>query len=256
VESRVAAAVLCGGRGERLRPLTDFFQKTMVPVGPSKRPLLEYIVHLLSFHGVADIALLTGYRTSEIREYFGDGSNFGVRIRYSEDRKDGPKGSLNAVANALNGGVLDGHELLLIYYGDVLSDLDITELVRFHLNQSADATLVLANGYPLPVGIVDVKRNRITAVREKPTLELNVMTGCMLVGRKAMNLMKKVASVQKTDLMTHFVPELLARRHNVAAYYLKGRWYDVGTVTSFENLNQELKAWKLPFADLVETKSA
>ena len=228
----------------------------MVPVGPSKRPLLEYIVRLLSFHGVADIALLTGYRTSEIRDYFGDGSNFGVRIRYSEDRKAGPKGSLNAVANALNSGLLDGQELLLIYYGDVLSDLDITELVKFHVNQSADATLVLANGYPLPVGVVDVKRNRITAVREKPTLELNVMTGCMIVGRKAMNLMKRVSSGQKTDLMTHFVPELLARRQDVAAYYLKGRWYDVGTVTSFENLNRELKDWKLPFVNMVETKPA
>lgn len=252
MKKRAVAAVLCGGRGERLRPLTDFFQKTMIPVGPSKRPLLEYVVRLLSFHGLSDITLLTGYRTSEIRDYFLDGSDFGVRINYSEDG-DGPRGSLNAVANAFASGAIAESDILLAYYGDVLSDLNVTDLLQFHQAHGADATLVLASGYPLPVGVANVRGSRVMRIREKPTLDLSVTTGCMTLSPRAMRLLRRVAGTEKTDLMTHFVPELLTHGQKVMAYYLKGRWYDVGNVTSFEKLNVDLRQWKLSFMNVVES---
>ncbi|HKT22031.1 MAG TPA: sugar phosphate nucleotidyltransferase, partial [Nitrososphaerales archaeon] len=94
------AAILCGGRGERLKPLTDYFQKVMIPIGPKKLPLLGYTIALLRRHGITRIALLTGYRSEDIRNYFGNGSGQRVKISYSEDRP-GVTGSLNAVANAL-----------------------------------------------------------------------------------------------------------------------------------------------------------
>jgi mannose-1-phosphate guanylyltransferase len=246
LKKKATAAVLCGGRGERMRPLTDYFQKTMVPVGPSRRPLLEYIVRLLSFHGIAELTLLTGYRTSEIRDYFRDGSDFGVKINYSQDR-EGTRGSLNALANALESGAIVSSDVLLIYYGDVLSELDITELLAFHEKQSADATLVLSKGYSLPVGVAEVRSAKVTNVREKPTLDLSVTTGCMTLGPKAMRHAIKTASNERTDLMTHFVPEILSRGLSVKGYYLKGRWYDVGNVTSYEKLNSDIRHWRLPF---------
>jgi len=246
LKPKATAAVLCGGRGERMRPLTDYFQKTMVPVGPSKRPLLEYIIRLLSFHGLSQITLLTGYRTHEIRDYFRNGSDFGVEIRYSEDM-EGQRGSLNALSNALAEGAIADSDVLLIYYGDVLSDLNITELLASHAKHGNDATLVLSKGYSLPVGVADVKGGHVTAVREKPSLDLNVTTGCMTLGPKAMKLVEKIAGGDKTDLMTHFVPSLLANDGRLGAYFLKGRWYDVGSVTSFEKLNSDLRHWSLPF---------
>jgi len=251
VKRIASAAVLCGGRGERLRPLTDFFQKTMIPVGPSRRPLLEYIVRLLCFHGFSEVTLLTGYRTNEIRDYFRDGSDFGVKVTYSEDT-DGPRGSLNAVAKALATGAIPESAALLVYYGDVLSDLNITDLLEFHQGRQADATLVLANRYSLPVGVASVRGSSVLKVREKPTLDLNVMTGCMVLGPRSMRLIRKVAGSERTDFMTHLVPELLDRGQKVAAYYLKGRWYDVGNVTSFEMVNIDLKEWRLPFMESIE----
>jgi len=247
VRLKVAAAVLCGGRGERLRPLTDFFQKTMIPVGPKKRPLLEYIVRLLSYHGVGSVTMLTGYRTGEIRRYFGDGSAFGVEVRYSRDPQ-GFKGSLNAVANAIRNGSVRECETLLVYYGDVLSDLNVSELIKVHHAQRADATLVLSKGYRLPVGVAEVKGGRrVVSMQEKPTLDISVTTGCMTLGRKAADLAVRLARREMTDLMTHFVPELLRSRANVAAYYTSGLWYDVGTITSYEKLNLELNEGGLPF---------
>ncbi|QQG48653.1 MAG: nucleotidyltransferase family protein [archaeon] len=234
------AAVLCGGRGERLRPLTDYFQKVMIPIGPKKLPLLTYIIRLISHHGIDRVALLTGYRSHDIRDYFGGGSQYKVRLTYSEDRK-GEKGSLNALANALKGGAITGCDELLVYYGDVLTDLDIGALLKTHRTKAADATLVLARGYSLPVGTADVgKGGVVSAVREKPKLDLSVTMGSMVLGRKAMTIARKVAGNDRTDLMTHFMPALLERDCKVAAYYTKREWYDVGTVSNFEKLNAEL----------------
>ena len=236
----VEAAILCGGRGERLRPLTDYFQKTMIPVGPKKLPLLAYIIRLVSHHGVKRIALLTGYRSEDIRQYFGDGSSHGVHLEYSEDIRGRP-GSLNAVSHAIQGGAISDCEELLIYYGDVLSDLDISSLLRTHRRMKADATLVLAEGYTLPVGVAKVaKGGLVLEVTEKPKTDLSVMTGCMVVGPAGMRTISKIAGPKKTDLMSHFVPELLKTGGKVAAFYTTGAWHDVGTVTSFEALNSEL----------------
>jgi mannose-1-phosphate guanylyltransferase len=247
VDSATQAAILCGGRGERLRPLTDFFQKTMVPVGPKKRPLLEYIVRLVAHHGINRVALLTGYKSEEIEQYFGDGSHFGVSLTYSEDVA-GRTGSLNAVANALQAGHIAGCKELLIYYGDVLSDLDITRLLSTHRSSGADATLVLARGYTLPVGVADVEDGKtVTSLREKPQLDVSVTTGCMVLGPNGMESVRRTAGPKKTDLMTHFVPQLLSGGGKVAAFYTEGIWFDVGTLTSFEKLNQEIRTHKLSF---------
>ncbi len=240
VKRTTEAAILCGGRGERLKPLTDYFQKVMIPIGPKNLPLLAYIIRLVAHHGVDRIALLTGYRSEDIKRYFGDGSTEGVTLTYSEDQKDF-KGSLNALANALKGGAISRCDDLLVYYGDVLTDLDITRLVSTHREKKADATLVLAKGYAIPVGTAVVGRTgMVTEVREKPTFDIDVTTGCMVLGRKGMALARRIAGKKNTDLMTHFMPALLQQGGRVAAFYTEKEWYDVGTVSSFEKLNQEL----------------
>jgi mannose-1-phosphate guanylyltransferase len=236
---KTKAAILCGGRGERLKPLTDYFQKVMIPIGPKKLPLLAYIIALMKHHGIRDIALLTGYRSEDIMHYFGEGSDQGVHLTYSQDPKD-LSGSLNAVANALGGNSLRDCDELLIYYGDVLTDLDITELLARHRASKADATLVLDMKYQLPVGLAEVKGGMVFSFHEKPSLNLSVTTGMMVAGPKAMTLMKRVAGTKNTDLMTHFVPALLARRGRIAAYYSDKEWFDVGTVSSFEKLSREI----------------
>ncbi len=233
--------MLCGGRGERLRPLTDYFQKVMIPIGPKKLPLLAYVLGLLEHHGVDRITLLTGYRSEDIKRYFGDGATHKVSLRYSEDLED-QRGSLNAVANALRNGAISKCDELLVYYGDVLADLDITRLFAKHRSKKADATIVLSKGYALPVGTAKVGRTgSVTSFHEKPTLDLSVTTGCMVLGPAAMALTKRIASRENTDLMTHFLPVLLDRGLKVAAYYMGGAWHDVGTVSSFEKLDQELE---------------
>lgn len=241
------AAVLCGGRGERLKPLTDYFQKVMIPIGPKKLPLLAYVIGLLEHHGVDRITLLTGYRSEDVRRYFGNGAAYGVRLRYSKDAR-GQKGSLSAVANALRKGAISKCDELLVYYGDVLADLDVTGLLARHRGKKADATIVLSKGYTLPVGTAKVgRRGVVISVHEKPSLNINVTTGCMVLGPAVMALAQRLASPERTDLMTHLLPALLERGLKVAAYYTEEAWYDVGTVSSFEKLDLEIEKHPLSF---------
>jgi len=242
----LAAAVLCGGRGERLRPLTDYFQKTMIPLGERKRPLLEYIVRLLKFHNAQSITMLTGYRMEEIRDYFKDGSAFGVKIAYSKDPEE-DCGSLGALANALNNQSIPGCEKLVVYYGDILSDLDVTRLVKVHRDEGADATLVLSRGYTLPVGVAKVKGSRVVSMEEKPEMDISVTTGCMVLGPRAMKIARETEEGSKSDLMSDLVPQLLKKKLVIAAYYTKGLWHDIGTITSYEKVNAELKDDMFPF---------
>ena len=247
MNSETEAAVLCGGRGERLKPLTDYFQKVMIPIGPKKLPLLAYIISLLEHHGVDRITLLTGYRSGDIRRYFGDGAAYKVELRYSEDAED-QRGSLNAIANALKNGTISKCDELLVYYGDVLVDLDITSLLVKHRSKKADATIVLSKGYTLPIGTAKVERGGIvTSVHEKPSLDLSVTIGCMVLGSAAMALTGRLASREDKDLMTHLLPALLNRGRRVAAFYTKEAWYDVGTVSSFQKLDLELDKHPLSF---------
>ena len=240
------AAILCGGEGNRLRPLTNYFQKTMIPVWPKRRPLLEYVVRLMVHSGVEDIIMLSGYRSDEITNYFGDGSRFGANIRYSNDRP-GIKGSAPAVLNAIKTNTIGKFDDLLLYYGDVLSALDVRLLVKQHAASRADLTLVLSTNYAMPVGIAEVTRGKVSKFREKPKLGFNVTTGCMVISESCVPVLQSTVNDGGTDMMSHFVPKVLEAKMDVRPFYLKGFWYDVGTTEAFEKLDHETVERNLKF---------
>jgi len=154
----------------------------MIPVGSRRRPILEYVVRLMVHNGVKDVVLLSGYRSDETTNYFGDGSRFGANIRYCNDRP-GTKGSAPALANAIKTNTFGKFDAILLYYGDVLSALDVRSLLAQHSKSGADLTLVLSNNYAVPVGVAEVTRGRISAFREKPNLGFKVTTGCMAISK-------------------------------------------------------------------------
>ena len=239
--------VLCGGEGRRLKPLTDYFQKTMIPIGSRRRPLLQYVVRLLVFHKVREMTLLTGYKSEEIEDYFGDGTRFGAKIRYSRDSA-AYEGSANALKHAITSKKLGNFENVLVYYGDILSDLNISELIEHHNAKNAALTLVLSDKYSLPVGVADVEDGLVKRFREKPSLGMNVTTGCMVIRNDTMRLLDDVRSkTAKRDLMSHFVPRVLQAGKRVAAYYFSGFWYDVGTTEAYEKLESQLIDKQLKF---------
>ena len=136
--------IIAGGLGTRLRPLTYTRPKPLVPV--ANRPFLEYQVALLRKHGVDDIVFATNYMADKIEGHFGDGSRFGVRMRYAiEETPLGTGGAIRNAADRFPG------EAVAVFNGDVMTDFDIGAILRFHHDKQAIATITLvARSQPQP----------------------------------------------------------------------------------------------------------
>ena len=233
---RVKGVVLCGGRGEALKPLTNYFQKSMVPVGSLEKPVLEYIVRHMAYHGLKDIVLLVGYKAHQIANYFNDGSRFGVRITYVLD-EEGYSGTGGALIGALKSNAFKGAEVLLVHYGDILTNLDLRGLLEFHFERKADATLAVAEGYRVPVGVAEVSGGVVVRMVEKPVIRGPVTIGVLALSTSALKLFEHLRG--DIDLMRDLIPKLLERGGRVLAYRFRGSWIDVGASEAYEKLNAE-----------------
>src|SRR6188474_381402 len=131
------AVIMAGGEGTRLRPLTSNAPKPMLPL--VNRPMMEHIVDLLKSHGFDEIVVTVAFMANAIRNYFGDGSEFGVKMVYATE--DSPLGTAGSVRNAME------HltERFLVISGDVLTDIDLSAIIAFHEQNDAMATIGLAH---------------------------------------------------------------------------------------------------------------
>src|SRR5258708_8295135 len=129
------AVILAGGEGPRLRPLTSNQPKPMMPI--ANAPMMEHIVRLLAAHGLDDIVVTVAFLANHIRNYFGDGSEFGVRMRYATE--ESPLGTAGSVRNAMD--ALD--ETLIVVAGDALTDVDLGEVMKAHRAAGAFASIAL-----------------------------------------------------------------------------------------------------------------
>ena len=148
------AVIIAGGLGTRLRPLTWNIPKPIVPV--VNRPFVLYLIHLVKKHGINEVILNLRYLSDDIQKVIGDGSQLGVKIHYSIEKE--PLGTCGAVKNAED--IFKDDEEVLVFNGDVLTDLDLTALVDFHRKNKAVATLTLTEVEdPTQFGLVITDKN-------------------------------------------------------------------------------------------------
>ncbi|MEM2236942.1 MAG: nucleotidyltransferase family protein [Candidatus Caldarchaeum sp.] len=225
--------VLCGGEGSRLRPLTYYFQKAMIPVGREQKPLLEYILRHIGFYGFGEAVLLVGYKGEQVVNYFGDGERVGLKLSYVWDAEN-VKGTCASLLNALSQNAFSKHDTLLIYYGDILTNLNLRELVAKHFQDRAAATLALSPRYQLPVGVAEVVDGCVKDLREKPFIPINVSIGILVL--EAAQLTHAEGLV---DIMSDLIPLIIRRGEKVSAYVSDCFWYDVGSTERYEKLSNE-----------------
>lgn len=231
--------MLCGGEGVRLRPLTYYFQKGMIPIGSGQKPLLEYIIRLLRLHGITDVCLLVGYKAEQIHNYFDEGSRFGVKFTYVYDRQ-GFGGTGGALLNAYKQDFIKSSETLLIYYGDILSNINLGEMLKQHYESGDVATVEIVKGYQVPVGVVDLRDGRVERLVEKPTLDIFVGIGILALKGNALKSLEQLHQQgRETDLMQHLLPRLIEDGEPVHAYVTEAFWYDVGSTERYEKLNDD-----------------
>ena len=229
------AVLLVGGEGTRLRPLTCNTVKAMVPV--LNRPFLEHIVRYLVSHGVDEIVVTVCYLPERIRDYFGDGRDFGVRMHYVQEKS--PLGTAGAVRNAA--AHLDG--TFLVLNGDIFTGLDLADMIAIHRANGAEATIALTPvDNPSAYGVVEIEdTHRVRRFIEKPP-----------PGEVSSNLINAGTYVLEPSVLEgippdvpfmfehHVFPGLLSRGAPFYAYVSDAYWLDIGTPEKYLKLNCDL----------------
>lgn len=219
---------MAGGEGSRLRPLTCNIPKPMMPI--LEKPVMQYAIELLKKNDITDIAVTLQYLPDEIMNYFGDGKEFGVNIRYFIEKS--PLGTAGSVKNGEN--FLD--DTFIVISGDSITDIDISKAIDFHKEKGAVATLVLKEvAVPLEYGVVVTdKEDRIKGFLEKPSwgevFSDKANTGIYILEPEIFSYYSKD---QKFDFSNDLFPILLQEDRPMYGYTAKGYWCDIGNLEQY-----------------------
>jgi mannose-1-phosphate guanylyltransferase len=222
----VQALILAGGEGTRLRPLTSTVPKPVVPL--VDRPFIAFMLDWLRRHGVDDVVMGCGHLAAGVRNVLGDGSAFGIRLRYVEEpRPLGTGGALKFAESLLD-------ERFLMLNGDVLSDIDVGAQLSRHEATRATATLTLTPVEdPSPYGLVRTADDgAVTAFVEKPAPDQvdthNINAGMYVLERRVLDLLEpgEPASIER-DVFPRLVGE------GLFAHVGDGYWRDIGTPAGY-----------------------
>jgi len=238
----VTGMILAAGRGERLRPITDLLPKALVPVGG--RALIDYAVATFVRSGIEDLVVNLHYRGEMIREHLGDGSRFGARIRYSVEEP--LLGSGGAIVHAR---AMLGERTLVTMNADTIADIDLRELVAYHREHGATATLVLRKDprmedYGLIYRGPDGRIGRFLehrAARPGEPLEPFMFAGIQVLEPRVYAYMP--APGRAFSITADTYPAMLAAGEPLYGYPFAGRWLTVGTPAELEAARATMAAW-------------
>lgn len=210
------AVIMAGGEGRRLLPLTETIPKALVPV--NGKPLIVGLIERLAQFGILDVTISLRHKAEEIRSAIGDGSRWHVNISYVEEVDPlGTCGSLRLVPGPWT-------EPCFVLNCDVMSDIDLLDMYRFHQLHRAQLTVAVKDHHiEVPFGIVEVDQERVVRLSEKPKLKFHVNAGIYLVSPEARDGIPE----GRYD-MTHLITDLMRRGLSVCSFPLRTAWLDVG----------------------------
>lgn len=244
------AMILAAGVGSRLDPLTRRLPKPMVPI--INKPVIEHIVELLKKHGFNEIMMNLFHLGDCIREHFGDGSKWGVKIYYSQEKElMGTAGGVKCVSSFFD-------DTFVVIGGDDLADFDLTGLVEFHKEKQALSTIALSKvDDPSQFGIVLLNEDgKITRFLEKPkeadAFSNTANTGVYLFEPGVLDLIP-----EKTfyDFGKQLFPKLLELNQPFYGYLMQDSyWSDVGNIESYRETQYDALSGKVEFGFPVEKR--
>jgi NDP-sugar pyrophosphorylase family protein len=229
------ALILAGGQGLKMRPFTYEMPKAMIPV--NGRPVLEYIIDNLRRFDVRDLVISVGHQGNKIRQHFGDGSKFGVKITYLDQGKL----EVGTAAPILQAKKIIGENPFIVYYGDVLANIDLDDMIDFHLTNNALGTVALTSvNRSADWGVVRLQGTRIYSFLEKPDrrkdLSNVINAGVYIFQPDIYNYLKPDIKRLEKELFPGLVEE-----RKLFGYLFAGQWFDVGNP---EVYRQAIKEWK------------
>lgn len=231
------AIILAGGRGERLRPLTNKIPKPMIKVGD--QPILLHIINLFKQYGVKDFIIALCYLPNVITDFFGDGSKFGVKIEYSYEDPNKPLGTAGAVLlskNLIN-------DTFIVTSGDILRTLDIRKMINFHKRNKAFTTINLykrVNKNAKSIIIID-KNKQITKFVERPSeddlkREFIWSNGSFYIFER--EVLQLIDDDKKLDFGFDIFPKLLKEKKTILGFTSDEYFVDIGDLVKLKYARQ------------------
>ncbi len=226
-ETPKTAVVLCGGLGERLRPITEQIPKVMIPIGD--RPIVEWQVRWLLKFGINDIIFACGHLYEKIEEHFGR-SGLGAKFSYSiEKEKVGTSGAVKQAFSMVSG------SSTFVLNGDVLCTLNLSELANFHLTMGKLGTITVTQ-LRSPYGICESFNGILERFVEKPLLPHWMNSGIYVFDRDIVPYLK-----DKGDLEQDVFPKMTGL---LAVYMARGLWMTVDTAKDLRESETKIKEYK------------
>ena len=230
------AVVLAGGKGARLAPYTTILPKPLMPIGDM--PILEVMLLQMKNAGIKHVVLTVGHLSELLRSFFKDGSQFGINITYSYEKY--PLGTAGPIA------LVDGlDETFLVSNGDVLTTLNLHDLIKFHREQKAIATIAAHHRQSkIDLGVIQKDGDyRITGYIEKPVYDFMVSMGIYIFEPAVMPYITRNEYLDFPDL----IKKLIAAGERVVGYEFNGYWEDLGRPDDYARASKDFENMRLEF---------
>lgn len=224
------AVVLAGGKGRRLAPYTQIIPKPLMPIGDT--PILEILLRQMKHAGITDVTLTVGYLGDLLRLFFQDGSKLGLNITYCHE--DAPMGTSGPLANVTG---LD--DTFLVCNGDVLTTLNLADLIAFHRSSGSIATIAShRRQVKIDLGVVQSDGDHhIIGYDEKPSYDFLVSMGVYVFEPRALDYIPKNQYLDFPDLVLKFI----AAKEEVSVYKFDGYWEDLGRPDDYERASADFE---------------
>jgi dTDP-glucose pyrophosphorylase len=227
----LAALIMAGGRGERLRPLTEVTPKPMLKVGD--KPIIEHNVDRLISYGITDIFISVKYLKDQIMDYFGDGEAKGIHIYYIEEEEPlgtiGALGLIHAIA----------HEDILVMNSDLLTNIDFEDFYNFYkLNGATMALASVPYHVNIPYAVLETSGHLISSFSEKPSYTYYSNGGIYLMKFDLKHSFEQGQFFNATDLMDNIIADAQC---SLVHYPLLGYWLDIGKHNDLIKAQEDIK---------------
>ena len=230
------AVVLAGGKGTRLAPYTFVFPKPMMPIGD--RTILEILFAQMKRAGINHVTLAVGHLAGLMSAYFQDGARYDLDITYSYESK--PLGTAGPLAN-----ISDLNETFLVTNGDILTQLNIADLFKFHHEQGGICTIAMhERKVQIDLGVIEIENCcEITGYVEKPSFDYQVSMGLYVFDPRVMDYIPKDEYLDFPDL----IKKLIAAGERVVGYPYDGYWQDLGNPGDYSQATRDFENMRSQF---------
>lgn len=218
-ETKIPVVIMCGGRGKRLKPITNQIPKALVKI--NNVPMMSFVINNIRKYGFKEFILSTYFKSSLIKKYYRSGKSHNINIRYIRESKPlGTAGSLSLLKNKIK------EKHLILTNCDVITDINYKNLLDFHIINKADLTIAVkkftsANLY----GEINLRGINVSNIVEKPKKDIIINTAIYVLNKKCI---KYLNYNQRID-MNHFITKLVNKKKKVIAFPFFDNWHDLGS---------------------------